>query len=105
MTSAKMPIFRTVRLFRRKIMKKLFSALLLGVLCLPLQQLCAQEKSQEKSKTEERARPAIPIKVQVVLTEYDGDKKISSMHYSFLTIADEKVGGNPPTSLRTGVRI
>jgi hypothetical protein len=86
-------------------MKKLVYMLLLGMLCLPLQQLCAQEKSQEKTKSEERVRPAIPIKVQVVFTEYDGDKKISSMPYSFIAIPDERVGSYYSTSLRTGVRI
>jgi hypothetical protein len=84
-------------------MKKLVCTLLLGMLCLPLQQLCAQEKSQEKPqakpKTEERAKPEIPVKVQIVFTEYDGDKKISSMPYSFVASPDNRV------SLRTGVRI
>jgi hypothetical protein len=47
----------------------------------------------------------MPVKVQIVFTEHDGDKKISSMPYSFMTITDEKMGGNYSTSLRTGVRI
>ena len=86
-------------------MKRFAYALLLAALCLPLRQLYAQEKSQEKSKSEERARPSVPIKVQIVFTEFDGDKKISSMPYSFTVIADEKVGGNYSTTLRTGVRV
>jgi hypothetical protein len=86
-------------------MKNLAYALLLAALCLPSQQLRAQEKSQEKLKSEERAKPAIPVKVQVVFTEYDGDKKISIMPYSFIAIPDEKVGGYYSASLRTGVRI
>jgi hypothetical protein len=80
-------------------MKKLGYVLLLSTFCLPSPQVCAQEKSQEKPKTEERARPTIPIKVQVVFTEYDGERKISSMPYSFVAIPDDRV------SLRTGVRI
>jgi hypothetical protein len=86
-------------------MKNLAYALLLATLCLPPQQLRAQEKSQEKPRSEERAKPAIPVKVQVVFTEYDGDKKISIMPYSFIAIPDEKVGGYYSASLRTGVRI
>lgn len=86
-------------------MTKFFYLCLLGALCLPLQQVYAQDKPQEKSKTEERAKPAVPVKVQIVFTEYDGDKKISSMPYSFIAIADEKVGGYYSTSLRTGIRI
>lgn len=86
-------------------MKRLSCLCLLATLCLPLQYLRAQDKAQEKPKSEERAKPAIPVKVQLVFTEYDGDKKISSMPYSFMAIADEKVGGYYSTSLRTGVRI
>ncbi len=78
---------------------------LLVTLCLPMQHLRAQDKAQEKPKSEERVKPSIPVKVQLVFTEFDGDKKISSMPYSFMTIADEKVGGYYSTSLRTGVRI
>ncbi len=78
---------------------------LLGALCMPLQPASAQDKSQEKPKAEERAKPSVPVKVQIVFTEYDGDKKISSLPYTFMAIADEKVGGYYSTSLRTGIRI
>jgi hypothetical protein len=82
-------------------MKKFSYLLLLGVLCLPI----AQMGAQEKPKTEERVKVPTPIKVQVVYTEYDGDKKISSMPYSFTVISDERVGGRYTTSLRTGMRV
>ena len=82
-------------------MKKWTALCLLAVLCLPFQRACAQEKTQDKPKAEER-KPAVPIKVQVVLTEFDGDKKISSMPYTFMVIA----GGSYNSSfVRTGVRI
>jgi hypothetical protein len=86
-------------------MKNVIYLCLLGIFCLPLQQACGQEKTQEKAKTEERAKPGIPIKVQIVLSEYDGDKKVSSMPYSFVSLADEKHWSTYNTSLRTGVRI
>ncbi len=86
-------------------MKNFGYALLLSILCLSSQQLRAQEKSQERPKTEERAKSPIPVKVQMVFTEYDGDKKVSSMPYSFIAIPDEKIGGYYSTSLRTGVKI
>ncbi|HEX4542857.1 MAG TPA: hypothetical protein VH114_06795 [Candidatus Acidoferrum sp.] len=82
-------------------MNKIIYVCLAGVLCLPFQAL----RAQEKPKAEEHAKSATPIKVQIVFTEFDGDKKISSMPYSFMTISDEKMGGNYSTSLRTGVRI
>jgi hypothetical protein len=86
-------------------MKRFTYLWLMGMLCLPLQPLRAQDKQQDKPKTEERAKPAIPIKVQIVFAEYDGDKKISSMPYTFMVISDEKFGGPYSASLRTGVRI
>ena len=84
-------------------MKKMLGLILLCALCVPAIPTLAQEKSPEKSQ--EKAKPAIPIKVQIVLTEYDGDKKIASMPYSFVAITDERMGGYYSTSLRTGVRI
>src|ERR1700687_6303335 len=87
-------------------MKRIACLLLLAALCnLHSPQAFAQEKTQEKPKTEERAKPSVPIKVQIVFTEYDVEKKISSLPYSFLTIADERVGGYYSASLRTGVRV
>ena len=86
-------------------MKKFAYLLLLAALCGQSPRLLAQEKSQDKPKSEEKAKPSVPIKVQIVFTEFDGDKKISSMPYSFVVIADEKVGGYYSTTLRTGVRV
>ena len=82
-------------------MKKLFYLLLLGALCQPMHQL----RAQEKPKTEERVKVPTPIKVQIVFTEFESDKKVFSMPYAFTVISDEKVGGNYSTSLRTGFRV
>lgn len=85
-------------------MKKIAYLFLLAALGLPSMQASAQDK-QEKPKSEEKTKPSIPIRVQIVFTEFDGDKKISSMPYSFMAVADEKMGGYYSTSLRTGVRV
>jgi hypothetical protein len=82
-------------------MKKLTTVFLLGALCLPAIQL----RAQERPKSEERVKVQTPVKVQIVFTEYDGDKKVSSMPYTFTVITDEKVGGNYSTKLRTGIRV
>jgi hypothetical protein len=82
-------------------MKKLPCLFLLGALCLPAVRLSAQEKP----KAEEHVKVPTPIKVQIVFTEFDGDKKVSSMPYAFTVISDEKMGGNYSTSLRTGIRV
>ena len=86
-------------------MKKFTYLLLLGTLSLPWQETLAQDKTQEKAKTEERVKPNISVKVQIVVSEYDGEKKISSMPYSFISVTDEKTGGHYITTLRTGVRM
>jgi hypothetical protein len=82
-------------------MKKLSYLFLFGALCLPAVQLGAQEKP----KAEERVKVSTPVKVQIVFTEFDGDKKVSSMPYAFTVITDEKLGGNYSTRLRTGIRV
>ncbi|HYL83107.1 MAG TPA: hypothetical protein VE263_02640 [Candidatus Angelobacter sp.] len=84
-------------------MRKLIYFFLIGALSLSAQSLQAQDKAQEKTKAEERAKASIPVKLQVVFAEYDGDKKISSMPYTFMALANER--GIDGTSLRTGVRI
>lgn len=85
-------------------MRKLIYFCLLGTLSLPLVPLWAQDKTQEKPKSEERATALIPIKVQVVFAEFEGDKKISSMPYAF-TVPADKSGSNYGASIRTGVRV
>ncbi len=85
-------------------MKALPYFLLLSTFTLAPQICLAQAPLQEK-KSEEHAQPTIPVKVQVVFSEYDGEKKITSMPYSFTVIANEKLGGYYSTSLRTGVRV
>lgn len=82
-------------------MKKWLYLCLIGALSLALPPLRAQDKTQEKPKTEEQ-RPSVPVKVQVVLTEFDGDKKISSMPYTFMVIAGGRYNS---TYVRTGVRV
>lgn len=62
--------------------------------------------AQEKAGPQEAAKPAektiTPLRVQVVFTEYDGEKKISSMPYTLLVNADDK---GQPASIRMGVRV
>ena len=77
-------------------MNKWIKLCLMGALSLPAQTTWAQEKA----KTE---KPAVPVKAQIVFTEYDGDKKVSSMPYAFTVLARER--DSESTSVRTGVRI
>jgi hypothetical protein len=86
-------------------MKALSYFLLLSAFSLASQLCLAQTPPQEKTKAEEHALPSIPVKVQIVFSEYDGEKKVSSMPYSFTAITNERLGGYYTTSLRTGVRV
>lgn len=85
-------------------MKKTVVAMLLAVLALGVPRLRAQDK--EKSAAE--ARPAqtektiTPLRVQVTFTEFDGDRKISSLPYTFLVNADER---GERAALRMGLKV
>jgi len=82
-------------------MQKLYCVVLVGALFQPMFQLHAQEKP----KAEEHVKVPTPIKVQIVFTELDGDKRVSSMPYSFTVVSDERMGGKYSTSIRTGIRV
>lgn len=82
-------------------MKRIVYLCLLGVLLWPLQ----IARSQDKPKPEEKTKSAIGLKVLIVFTEFDGEKKVSSMPYSFITYANERTGGYEGTSIRNGVRV
>jgi hypothetical protein len=90
-------------------MKKLSYLFLFGALCLGAQPVSGQDKPQEKStekpKAEDRGKLTIPVRVQIVFTEHDGDKKISSMPYSFVSSARDMTRSFDSTSIRSGVRI
>lgn len=85
-------------------MKKWIYLFLMGTLCLPFQFICAQDKPQEKPKTEEQAKTVVPLKVTVVFNEFDGEKKLSSLPYTLFL----KVGGEQKSylgNMRMGVRV
>ena len=47
------------------------------------------------------AKPAVPVKVQVVISRFEGDKKVSSLPYTLSVTANERSGSN----LRMGSQI
>jgi hypothetical protein len=59
--------------------------------------------AQEKPALE--ARPEIPVKVQVVLTEFDGSQKISSLPYTLNMLATGRGGERQWAHLRLGVKV
>ena len=85
-------------------MKKAIVGILLALLVLSGQRLWSQEKvkSDEAPKPASTEKAATPLRVQVVFTEYDGDKKISSLPYSLLVNADDR---GPQAAVRMGLRV
>lgn len=83
-------------------MKRLATAI---TLCSIL--FCSQSgRAQEKTKTDQKPetkREATPIRVQVVLAEYDGEKKVSSLPYTLPLNAENPRGGK--ASIRMGLRV
>ncbi len=86
---------------RRWLLGALFALLFAG--CVP--NLFAQEKpkAQETNATEFRFSLA-SLKVQVVFTEYEGDKKLKSLPYSFLLTTRTK-DDRPEAKIRIGSRV
>jgi hypothetical protein len=71
---------------------------------------CAVVQAQDTSQSQANAKKSdvtqavTPLRVQVVFTEFDGDKKISSLPYTLSVNADER-RANPTSQVRNGVRI
>lgn len=64
--------------------------------------------AQEKPKADEKAdtrKEMTPLRVQVTLTEYDGEKKISSLPYTLLVIATDPSQRQPTARIRMGLRV
>ena len=68
----------------------------IGVALLLL--LATAGKAQEKGKL-------TPLKVQVVFSEYEGEKKVASLPYSLWVNAAEELRGSEASKVRVGVRI
>lgn len=59
-------------------------------------------RAQDKPKSPNGSPEITPLRVQVVFTEYDGEKKISSLPYTLLVNADDK---GAPAAIRMGLRV
>jgi hypothetical protein len=65
--------------------------------------------AQDKPATESQAKeaPGIPLKLQMLLTEYDGTKKVASLPYTIFLMGspEGKSVRGQPAQLRYGVRV
>jgi hypothetical protein len=82
-------------------MEKLRSALI-ALLALSVLPLCvaAQENAKQDNK-----KPGTTLKVQVTLSETDGEKKVASLPYTFFLRTSEPGSVPPWTKVRIGSRI
>jgi hypothetical protein len=80
-------------------MKRLGSLLAFAILAL----LVPLASAQEKTKASESVKTVIPLKVTVVFTEFDGERKLSSLPYALFLKADEH--GSFAGRVRVGVRV
>lgn len=80
--------------------------MLAGMLVM-VSSLAATMHGQEKARTAEEPGPITQLKLQIVLTEMDGTKKISSLPYVLHVLASEGdfVSRQMSTLLRTGFRV
>src|ERR1700751_480473 len=89
---------------RSRLMKKKVGILLA---LLAFTTFAAAQESPKNSagpKPDDRSPAVTPLRVQVVFTEYDGEKKLSSLPYVFTVNADER-RARPGSQIRNGARI
>jgi hypothetical protein len=82
----------------------------IGMIMALLAVLTLTATAQESQKgsggqtTDEHMPALTPLRVQVVFAEYDGEKKVSSLPYTFTVNADER-RARPGSQIRNGARI
>src|SRR5690348_14498809 len=85
-------------------MKKPILSVLLAALVLVVPRLAGQDKerSADAARPAEAAKAMTPLRVQVVFTDFEGERKISSLPYTFLVNADDH---GAPAAVRMGLRV
>ena len=86
-----------------KISRSLITCALL-VLCAPLL-VCAQGTKGSEAPENAAAEPTTPVKLQIVLSEYDGTKRIANLTYSIPLIVPGAKGSGAYSTLRIGVKV
>ena len=86
-----------------RMLRPMFWLMIVLVSCAVLRAQDAS-KNQQSSKKDDLTAAVTPLRVQVVFTELDGDKKVSSLPYTFSVNADER-RTRPNSQVRNGARI
>ena len=61
-------------------------------------------QAQEKPKPTEESKTVVPLRIQIVISEYEGEKKLSSFPYSLL-VNGERQPSPRQSKLRMGIRV
>jgi hypothetical protein len=79
------------------------AAFLLAVFAMGTPWVSAQERPKsEDAATEAHQTETTPLKISVTFTEFEGDKKVKSLPYTTIVIAD---GKNPKSVVKMGARV
>ena len=79
------------------------AAVLVAALAMGTAWVSAQDKPKsEDAAAEARQIETTPLKVSVTFTEFEGDKKVKSLPYTMIVIAD---GRNPKSVVKMGSRV
>ena len=79
------------------------AALLLAALAMGTPWVSAQEKPKsEDAATDAHQAQTTQLKISVTFTEFEGDKKVKSLPYTMIVIAD---GKNPKSVVKMGSRV
>jgi hypothetical protein len=84
-------------------MMRITVAILLCAVVFSTPDLLAQEKQKTTEEKPEVKRDITPLRVQVVIAEYDGEKKLSSLPYTLLVNAENPRGQK--ASIRMGLKV
>jgi len=85
---------------------RITQALLIAFLILlSVPYIHAQEKQAIQSQEAQPAAPPIPLKTQLLVTEYDGERKITSLPYTASITTSQAGKRDTIGSLRAGARI
>jgi hypothetical protein len=96
-------------------MKRTHMLLATSIFLMALPSLFGQDVENKETKDKEKvketvivkddASPDVPVKVQILLTEFDGTQKISSLPYTMYTLASPPRSREHNAHLRFGVKI
>jgi hypothetical protein len=79
------------------------AAVLVAALAMGTRWVSAQEKPKsEDAAIEARQAETTPLKISVTFTEFEGDRKVKSLPYTTIVIAD---GKNPKSVVKMGSRV